>query len=168
MSARILVVYASPRGSTAEIARAIGKELRSAGYEVDVIEAGSVSSLEGCSAVVLGGPIYMGRLAGEIPKFIKKYRNALVRLPVAAFTVGISPVGKDPKGDVDSLKKTFHAAIAPLEPVAETMFAGKIDLSQLSFMQKWMVNKAKAPVGDFRDWEAIAVWARDLPGKLRV
>ena len=32
MSARILVAYVSPKGSTAGIAQAIGKELESAGY----------------------------------------------------------------------------------------------------------------------------------------
>ena len=35
-------------------------------------------------------------------------------------------------------------------------------------MQKWMIGKAKAPVGDFRDWEVIAAWAKELPGKLRL
>jgi menaquinone-dependent protoporphyrinogen oxidase len=55
MSTRILVAYASPGGSTAEIAQAVGKELQSAGYGIDVIEMKSVSSLEGYNAVVIGG-----------------------------------------------------------------------------------------------------------------
>lgn len=43
--ARILVAYASKKGSTAEIAQAIGKELQGAGHLVDVTEMKSVSSL---------------------------------------------------------------------------------------------------------------------------
>jgi len=49
-----------------------------------------------------------------------------------------------------------------------TIFAGKVDPSKLSFLQKWMVEKAKSPVGDFRDWNAIAAWAKELPGKMKV
>ena len=168
MSTRILVAYASPRGSTAGIAQAIGKELQSAGYSVDVVELKAVSSLEGYHAVVIGGPIYMGKIVGDVGKFVGKFRDALMKIPVAAFTVGMSPVGKDPAGDIDRVLKIFHAALAPLEPVAETMFAGRVDPEQLSFIQKWMIKKAKAPVGDFRDWDVIAAWAKDLPGQLKV
>ena len=56
MSGRILVAYASRKGSTASIAQAIGKELTSEGYAVDVSEMKSVTSLEGYNAVVIGVP----------------------------------------------------------------------------------------------------------------
>ena len=69
MSARILVAYVSPKGSTAGIAQAIGKELLSAGYGVDVVEMKTVSSLEGYNAVVIGAPLYMGKVVGDVKKF---------------------------------------------------------------------------------------------------
>ncbi len=168
MSTRILVAYASPRGSTSGIAQAIGKELQSAGYSVDVVELRNVPTLEGYSAVVIGGPIYMGKIVPDVGKFVGKFRDALVKIPVAAFIVGMAPVGKDPGGDIERVMVIFRAALAPLEPVAETMFAGMVDPGKLSFIQKWMIKKAKAPVGDFRNWEAIAAWSRELPEKLKV
>ncbi len=167
MSARILVAYASPKGSTAGIAQAIGKELQSAGYDVDVSELGGVSSLGEYSAVVIGGPIYMGKIVADVGKFVGKFRETLMKMPVAAFTVGMAPLGTDP-AVIDKSMAIFQGALAPLEPVAVTMFAGKVDPDKLSFIQRWMVNKAKAPVGDFRDWDAIAAWAKELPGKLKV
>lgn len=165
MTARILVAYASPRGSTAEIAQAVGKELRSAGHNADVAEMKTVSSLAGYQAVVIGGPMYMGKIVGDVGKFVGRYRDVLMTLPVAAFTVGLAPVSKDPV-QIDNTMKTLHTAIAPLQPVAEIVFAGRVDPAKLSFIQKWMINKVKSPVGDFRDWDAIAGWARELPGKL--
>ncbi len=167
MSARILVAYVSPKGSTAEIAEAIGKELRSAGYTVDVAGMNTVKSLEGYRAVVIGGPFYSGKVVSGVGKFVERFRDTLVKMPVAAFAVGVAPVGRDPV-QIRDAKKTFHRALAPLEPVAETIFAGRIELKKLSFIQKWMVGKVNAPVGDFRDWEAIAKWAKNLPGKLNV
>ncbi len=166
MSARFLVAYASLRGSTAEIAQAVGKELQSAGYGVDVVEMRSVSSLESYHAVVVGEPVYMGRV-GNIGKFVSRHCNSLKLLPVAAFGVGIAPVEKKP-GAVENEMKILHKALSPLEPVAETIFAGKVELEKLSFLQKWMIGKVKSPVGDFRDWSAIARWAKELPGKMGV
>jgi menaquinone-dependent protoporphyrinogen oxidase len=166
MSTRILVAYASLRGSTAEIAQAVGKELRSAGYSVDVAEMRYVSSLESYHAVVVGGPFYMGRI-GDMGKFVTRHRDMLKILPFAAFGVGVAPVEKKP-GAVDNELATLHKTLSPLEPVAETVFAGKIDLEKLSFLQKWMVGKVKSPVGDFRDWDAIARWTKELPGKMGI
>ena len=167
MSARILVAYVSPKGSTAGIAQAIGKELQSAGYSVDVVELKAVSSLEGYRAVVIGGPFYMGKIVGDVAKFVGRFRDVLTKMPVAAFAVGVAPVGKDPE-QIGEARKIFRQAIAPIEPVAEALFSGRIDLENLSFFQKRMVGAVKAPVGDFRDWDAIAKWARKLPGKFGV
>jgi menaquinone-dependent protoporphyrinogen IX oxidase len=55
-----------------------------------------------------------------------------------------------------------------IEPEAVTIFAGKVDPAKLSFFQKWMVEKAKSPVGDFQDWDAIAAWAKELMGKMKM
>lgn len=167
MSTRILVAYASQRGSTAEIAQAVGKELQLAGYDVEVIEMKSVSSLAGYSAVVIGGPFYMGKVVGDVGKFIGRYRDALAKVPVAAFAVGVAPLGKDP-ADKDNAMKKLQKTLEPQKPVAMTIFAGKVDPEKLSFLQRWMVKKTKSPVGDFRDWDAIARWAKDLPAMMKV
>jgi menaquinone-dependent protoporphyrinogen oxidase len=164
MSVKVLVAYVSPKGSTAGIAQAIGKELQSVGYEVDVVELKSVSSPVGYQAVVIGGPFYMGKITGDVAKFVGRYRDTLVKMPVAAFAVGVAPVNASP-ADLEKAREIFHKTLDPLKPVAEALFAGKIDLEKLSFVQKWMVNKVKAPVGDFRDWDAISQWAKELPGK---
>ena len=55
-----------------------------------------------------------------------------------------------------------------MQPVAETIFAGKLDPEKLSWFQRWIIKKVNSPVGDFRDWDAIAAWARELPGKMKV
>jgi menaquinone-dependent protoporphyrinogen oxidase len=164
--ARILVAYASKKGSTTEIAQAIGKELEASGHVVDVAEMGTVTSLTGYNAVVIGGPMYVGKIEG-MEKFVKRHSAELARVPVAGFVVCLAAAAKDPEG-MAWAEKALHAALDPLRPVAETIFAGRLDPSKLSWLQKWMTEKAKSPVGDFRDWTAIAAWARELPGKMGV
>jgi menaquinone-dependent protoporphyrinogen oxidase len=165
MTARILVAYATRNGSTAEIARAVGRELAAAGAEVTVEEIGTIRSLEGFGAVVIGGPLYMGSMDGAVRTFVRKNLGRLSGIPVAAFAVGIAP--KDPKPEaigmaMDALKK----AVGPLNPVSPVLFAGKLDPQKLNFLMRKFLEMAKIPAGDFRDWDAITAWARELPKRL--
>ena len=165
MTGHILVAYASRKGSTAGIAQAIGRELQSAGHSVDVIEMKTVSTLAGYDAVVTGAPVYMGKVDKDISKFVAKNRARLASIPVAAFAVGIAPVAPqiEPVGKV---QEDLAKALSPIKPVALTVFAGKLDPDKMSFIERNMISLMKVPTGDFRDWDAIAAWARELPGKM--
>lgn len=164
MIARILVAYATQKGSTADIAEAIGAELRVMGHTVDVREMRTVKSLDGYEAVILGAPVYVGRII-EMGKFVQRHNTGLMERMVAAFAVGTVPVSKDEK-QIEAELKVLQGMFASIQPVALTLFAGKIDPAKLSFMQKTMVNMVKSPVGDFRDWVAITAWTRDVANKM--
>ena len=165
MTARILVAYASRKGSTAGIAQAIGKELTLEGYTVDVSEMKSIASLAGYNAVVIGGPVYTGKVSGDVATFVSASREELSRLPVAGFVTGIAPVY--PKtGDMKEFIDQLITALAPIRPVAVTMFAGSIDAIRLNFIERSLTSLMKVPTGDFRDWDAITAWARTLAGKM--
>jgi menaquinone-dependent protoporphyrinogen oxidase len=166
MDERILVAYASRNGSTAEIALAIGKVLTTAGLAVDVTEIKTVTSLAGYTAVVIGGPLYMGSVDGAVRKFIGKNREQLMNLPVAAFAVGLAPESPDP-GAVEMAMGALKNSLEPLTPVSSALFTGKLDPAMVNFVMRKFLAIAKIPAGDFRDWDAIAAWARELPEKLR-
>jgi menaquinone-dependent protoporphyrinogen oxidase len=165
--ARILVAYATRKGSTTEIAQAIGKALEAAGHTADVVEIATLASMQGYNALVIGGPMYMGRIDGSVGKFVKRHYPDLARVPVAGFVVCLAAATKDQEG-IERANKALNAALSPIQPVAETVFAGKLDPEKLSRLQRWMTQKMKTPVGDFRDWTAIASWARELPGKMNL
>jgi menaquinone-dependent protoporphyrinogen oxidase len=167
MAGTILIAYTSRRGSTAEIARAIGKELEAAGIGVEVAGMKDVNSLEGFQGVVLGAPVYLGRIEKDVAGFVERHREGLSKVPVAAFAVGIAPV--DPRvGSVGEVLEKLKAALGPVKPAAVTMFAGRLEMSKMSFAERTMAGLMKVLTGDFRDWEAIGAWARELPGLLRV
>jgi menaquinone-dependent protoporphyrinogen oxidase len=167
MAAHILVAYTTRKGSTAEIALAVAKELEKAGALVTVADMTTVSSLEGYNAVVIGAPVYTGKVARDVAIFARRHRDNLSRVPVAGFVTGIAPVY--PKtGDISVFTGQLAAALAPVQPVTVTMFAGNLDTSRLSFIERGMTSLLKVPTGDFRDWVTIALWARELPGKLGI
>jgi len=167
MTARILVAYASRKGSTAGIAQAIGKELTLEGYTVDVIEMKSVTSLAGYNAVVIGAPVYTGKVTGDVAAFLSTNKDELSRVPVAGFVTGIAPVF--PKtGDVKGFTDQLVTALSPVHPVAVTMFAGTLDAGKMNLVERSLTRLMKVPTGDFRDWDAIAAWAKTLAGKMGV
>jgi|WetSurMetagenome_2_1015567.scaffolds.fasta_scaffold02786_9 menaquinone-dependent protoporphyrinogen oxidase len=167
MTARILVAYATRNGSTAEIALAVAKELENAGAAVTVSDMKTITSVADYTAVVIGAPLYMGNLVKEVKQFVGRHKESLQKRPIAVFAVGIAPKSPDP-GAVGQATAALHVAIDPLQPVASIIFAGKVDTKKLSFIQRKMTELAKSPVGDFRDWAAIAAWARELTGKMSI
>ena len=167
MTARILVAYASRKGSTAGIAQAIGKELTIEGYTVDVSEMKSVTSLAGYNAVVIGAPVYTGKVTGDVAAFVSTNKDELSRVPVAGFVTGIAPVF--PKtGDVKGFTDQLVTALSPVRPVAVTMFAGTLDAGKMNLVERSLTTLMKVPTGDFRDWDAITAWAKTLAGKMGV
>ena len=167
MTARILVAYASRKGSTAGIAQAIGKELTIEGYTVDVSEMKSVTSIAGYNAVVIGAPVYTGKVTGDVAAFVSTNKDELSRVPVAGFVTGIAPVY--PKtGDVKGFTDQLVTALSPVLPVAVTMFAGTLDAGKMNLVERSLTTLMKVPTGDFRDWDAIAAWAKTLAGKMGI
>jgi menaquinone-dependent protoporphyrinogen oxidase len=165
--AKILVAYASKQGSTAEIAQAIAKELQAAGHTAEAADVAGIASLAEYAGVVIGGPMYMGHIDPRVRKFTKRHAGELAKLPVAGFVVCLAAASKDPEG-MAWAGKALKKALAPVQPVAETIFAGKLDPEKLSWFQRWIIKKVNSPVGDFRDWDAIAAWGREVAGKMGV
>jgi len=165
MSDKILVAYATKARSTAEVAEAVGEELRNMGAEVDVRLAKDVKDLKPYSAAILGSGIRMGQLLSDATKFVEKNREALSQIPVAYFVVCLTM-----KDDTEENRSTVEAYLDPVremvEPVDIGLFAGVIDYSKLSFTARTMSKAMKVSEGDFRDWEAIRAWARQLHDRL--
>ena len=166
MSDKILVAYATKAGSTAEVAEAVGEELRNMGAEVDVRLAKDVKALKPYSAVILGTAIRMGQLSSDATKFVEKNQEALKQVPVAYLVVCLTM-----KEDTEENRSTVEAYLDPVremvEPVDTGLFAGVIDYSKLSFTARTMSKAMKVSEGDFRDWEAIRAWAQQAYDSLR-
>lgn len=168
MDNQVLVVYATKYGATADIAEKIGQVLHQAGLRTDVLPAGRVSDLTPYSAVVLGSAVYIGKWLKEAEKFLQANEKALVERQVWLFSSG--PTGK---GDPVELVRGWRFPVA-LQPIADriqprdiAVFHGSANVKKLNLIEKRMLSIVKAPLGDFRDWEAITSWATAIADVLR-
>jgi len=164
MGTKILVAHASKAGSTAEVAEAIGKELGSAGAEVDVLPIGKVKDMEPYQAVVVGGAMLAGSWLSK--GFVEHNKALLSKIPVAYFLVCMTLCEDTPEKRAEAEK--YLAPVREIvKPIDEGYFAGRMDYSKLGFLAKFVVkNMVKTPEGDFRNWDLISQWARDLYPKI--
>jgi menaquinone-dependent protoporphyrinogen IX oxidase len=190
MSEKILIAYSTYSGSTEDVAREIAAELGKAGRTAEALPISTVTSLDGYSAAVIGGPMILG-WHREAERFVKAHNADLAKLPVAFFFTAMSltnpesnpypfPVFIDPalgkpphKPGRLSLRERYASvsnylrpalkAAAPWQPVSVGFFKGRLDLFRLKLraMLFVMLVIGQKP-GDFRNWETIQGWARDL------
>jgi menaquinone-dependent protoporphyrinogen oxidase len=168
MGKKVLVAYASKYGATAEIAEKIGEVLGEAGLTVDVVPANKADDPSSYTAVVLGSAVYVGQWRREAVKFLKNNQKKLAEHPVWIFSSG--PTGE---GDPVELVKGWRfpgkvsSAIETVKPVDIAVFHGSLDSDKLNALERFAIKNVKAPLGDFRDWEAITAWAEKIAAKLQ-
>ncbi len=155
----------------------------------------SGADLSPYDAVVVGAPMILG-WHRDAERFVKANRAALSRVPVAFFVTLLSlvktdagtpasvPLYVDPKlaksprapGRL-SLKERFATLgnyLAPIlkstgsiKPVSIAFFGGKLDMGRLKFLQMLFIMLiVGATPGDYRNWDAIRGWARELGAAL--
>jgi menaquinone-dependent protoporphyrinogen oxidase len=165
---KILVAYATKYGSTAEIAQKIGEVLISSGWDTDVLPVDRVRALDRYEAVVLGSAVYIGKWRKEAVKFLTSNEKMLIDRPVWLFSSG--PTGE---GDPVELMKGWRFPVElehisnRIQPRDITVFHGSVNMDKLNFIEKGMINNVKAPVGDFRNWDAINSWATTIGEDLK-
>ena len=165
MTERILVAYATRYGSTAEVAEAIGEELRRSGADVDVRPVSEVRDLSPYRAAVIGSPIYMGKWLPEPQVFIEKNQNHLRTIPVAYFAVGLTVTDRSPE-ILRKAEASMDAVRMLVNPVEVGIFPGRLESSGLSFTDRTIVKMIRATTGDFRDWGAVRAWAQAVHLKI--
>ena len=168
MCNQILVAYASKYGGTAEIAKKIGQVLDEAGLCTNVLPVADIRDLTPYKAVVLGSGVYIGKWRKEAVKFLQANEKMLAERQVWLFSSG--PTGK---GDVVDLVKGWRFPEAQ-QPIADrirprdiAIFHGVVNMKKLNPIERWMLKNVQAPLGDFRDWEAITSWATAIAAVLK-
>ncbi|MDJ0756280.1 MAG: flavodoxin domain-containing protein [Ardenticatenaceae bacterium] len=167
MKNQTLIAYATKHGATAEIAEKIGQILNDRGCSVDLMPVDQVRDLSPYSSVVLGSAVYIGQWRREAVRFLRANKKALAQKKVWLFASG-------PTGDIEpdetraefQFPKNLKPVTERIQPQSMVVFHGDLEPDKLNWVESWMIKKVEAPVGDFRDWEAIEAWAQSIANVL--
>ena len=194
---KILVTYATMAGSTAEVAQVVGEELAKSGFQVEVLPIHEVKSLDDYAGVVVGAPMILG-WHRQARRFLMQHRKSFVQIPLAVFALAISltqtgetslngvPITVDeklPKAPAKAGSLSFKERYArlsnyvqpilkaarPAKPVSIGVFGGRMEYGRLKWWAVLFVMVIiQARAGDLRNWDAIRLWAANLPAAFQL
>ena len=166
---RVLVVVASRHGATAEIGTALARALADSGVgRAAVIGAAVCLPVEQrpdpapYDAVVLGSAVYAVRWLEPARQYAATHAAALRGRPVWLFSsgpIGEPPFPADEPHDIGTLTNVTGAR-------GHRVFPGRLEKNRLSFGERAMVTAMRAPVGDFRDWDAVRAWGLEIAAEV--
>lgn len=161
---KVLVAYATRAGSTIGVTQAIAQAFIDSGMAAEVVAVKDAKNVSQYQGVVLGSATRMSKVLPEAVTFLRKYRTALAESPLAYFTVCLTLKDDTPENRkiVDGYLEPFRQV---LPAVSTALFAGVLDFNKVSPVWRVMARLDKEQSwiqGDYRDWESIRAWAREL------
>lgn len=169
---RVLVGYASARGSTREIAEHIARRLGESGLQAEAraMDAKEVEPVDDYDAFVLGSAVYHGAWLPEAVSFVADHRALLAERPLWLFSVGSKDALRGPIGRRRAANYPTPGGIAELHgdlhPREHRILTGVIrhdGRGGLARLYLWVLGTR---YGDFRDWPAIDAWAGTIAAAL--
>jgi menaquinone-dependent protoporphyrinogen oxidase len=178
----VLVVYASRHGGTRGIAERIGDVLRSEGLDATVASTDPAPDVGLADAFVIGSGVYMGSWLKEGTEFLVRHQATLATRPTWLFSSGplrgsiAGKPGSDPLTDAlgpgdgpgSGGRKKIGELGAAIGVREHRVFYGAFDPNDPPkalaerLVRMMPGSKSILPPGDFREWDAIEDWAREI------
>lgn len=182
----VLVVYGSRHGGTQGIAERIGEVLRAEGLDAQVSPAGQVREVGDADAFLIGSGVYMGSWLDEPLDFMRRNLETLATRPTWLFSSGPLPGSSKEDPDTDPVtnalgpiagpgsggRKKVEALAGAIEPRGHEVFLGAFDpdappkTMAERVVRLLPLSKGILPAGDFRDWDHVEAWAREIAKEL--
>ena len=147
---RVLVAYATKRGGTTGIAKALAGRLRDRGIDTDALPADRATNLGSYDAFVVGSALYNGRWQRPAVRLLKKLSKIHPHPRVWLFHSG--PLGDD-ANEPQALPKNVANLASMVEGGRVETFGGRLEAEPKGLIARAMARNGMA--GDWRDMEQI-------------
>jgi menaquinone-dependent protoporphyrinogen oxidase len=167
---KVLILYASQKGSTAEVAKFLAETLKQAGHQAVVENVEHFTGdIHAYDAIILGSGIYKGLWLHPLITTVNRLKSQFGLKPVWGFALCIrvlEPAGEDyarqfylPKNLLNNLNlQEYH------------FFAGKLQnlsISDKNTLHERYDGEYAQHEGDYRNWDEIRAWGRRIATKLQ-
>ena len=163
---KILILYASQKGSTTEVANVLGQNLQEANHEVRLANAlGFEGDIHRYNAVILGTGIYKGMWLHSMLNTVNRLLPQFQQKPVWGFALCVrvlEPAGEDyarqfylPKNILNKINlqeyRFFAGSLTNLSIIEKSTLAERYD--------GWNYQMHE---GDHRNWDEIRAWGSHI------
>lgn len=172
MQNRVLVAYGTHHGATQGIAERIAASLRANRVDATAMPVDAVRDAGGYDGYVIGSAVYATHWLGPVKSFVHRNRPLLKRHPVWLFSSG--PLSNDPCDLAEATPRDVAAIERDVEARGHLVFAGAWDrgTKPIGLLERAMsvipAAREALPAADYRDWEAIDVFASSIAGELEL
>ena len=174
---KVLIVYDTIHGSTAEVAETIGNDLCTLGFQVDVRFARSVSNIDTYDAVIVGSSIYRFKWLPDAMRFLNRNQKTLEHIPTAFFIVCSALYQDTPESRI-AVKEAFVDPVLEkypdIEPLSVGLFGGAVDFNTncYTLFEKFVLLILGKILGftdsaDWRNWDAVKAWSEEVGELIR-
>lgn len=170
---RILVLYGTNEGHTEMIANAIGNTLTTSGFDVDVIQAGTVDpSPSAFDGIIVAASVHGGRYQKAIVNWVRANRDGLATKPAAFVSSCLAIVSRRPEAiaEVDKIIARFVAETG-WTPAITKRVAGALLYTKYNFFMRWIMKRIVKEQGgdtdtsrdyDYTDWNDLRQFAAEF------
>ncbi len=163
---KVLVVYSTVSGCTETIAKRIGDDFIAYGACPRVVSVEEAPDFDDdLDAVVFGSGMRMGKFHKDARAWLQENLDALSRVPLALFSVGLRAVPNQ-SGGVAQAERDLDAAVSSLggslQPVGSVVLPGWKRSEGFGTMEKLALRVYPLEDGDYRDWDKVDAWVREI------
>ncbi|MFS8102183.1 flavodoxin domain-containing protein [Lentzea alba] len=164
---KVLVGFATAAGSTESVAQRIAGVVRGFGHETETCNVDEIADVHGYEAFVLGSAVHDQAWLPNASAFLSRERKALAGKPVWLFSVGLPGAYRGPMRKWVALEEAdILAELDDVRPLGHRLFTGVVTPEAFDKAGVWMFRAAGGRFGDFRDWESIDAWAKEIGEEL--
>jgi menaquinone-dependent protoporphyrinogen oxidase len=174
--ARVLIVYGTTEGHTAQIADRLATVMRGDGHDVEVIDSKEVRKKAPTGefdGIIVGGSVHTGEHQSSLREFVKQNIDLLERIPSAFFSVSLSAADQDDEAVAETqMMVDKFVTETGWRPQRVEKIAGALVYSQYNFFIRRIMKMIAKQHGrteldtsrdyDFTDWEAVERFGREF------
>jgi menaquinone-dependent protoporphyrinogen oxidase len=170
---RILVLYGTNEGHTEMIATAIGNTLTTNGFDVDVIQAGTMEpTLSTYDGIIVAASVHGGTFQKSVVNWVRANRAGLAN-KVTAFVpacLAIVSQRQDAIAEVDKIIARFVEETG-WRPSITKPVAGALLYTKYNVLMRWIMKRIVAKQGgdidtsrdyDYTDWTDLRRFAAEF------
>ena len=175
---RILILYGTSEGHTEKIATTMSNALIAAGFDADVLQAGTIDpSIDAYDGVIVTASVHMGKFQKPLVKCVTSHAAQLRGKPNAFLPVSLAVLRKDDPRSAAELVKIVRrfVDVTGWSPAAIKHVAGALPYSQYNFFTRWMMKRIVGMAGGdtdtsrdyvYTDWNDLKAFAVEFGRRL--
>jgi menaquinone-dependent protoporphyrinogen oxidase len=171
---KLLLAYASRKGSTRDTIEKMGARLSEQGFDTTILHCDDVQDIGEYDGVLVGSSIYKGKWLPAAETFLRRFSDILKIKPLAAFILCIRIL--EPDGYVHVMTEYMpNHLLDNLNVIGLEAFAGQLIAAEIEWHERWTlairydgnVDPNQTFDEDYRKWDEIYKWLDKIATKFK-